>query len=63
MVFISKENYTFRPIAAILGFWQFSAKRDGRYRPKHVVFFSLLINTAIWPYFIVVFFDLIHLTI
>jgi len=27
MVFIIKENYMFRPIAAIFMFWQFSAKR------------------------------------
>ena len=27
MVFISKENYMFRPIAVIFRFWKFTAKR------------------------------------
>ena len=34
MVSISKENYMFRPIAAIFRFWQFSAKRFLYNMPK-----------------------------
>jgi len=34
MVFISKENYMFRPIAAIFRFWQFAAKRVSYNMPK-----------------------------
>ena len=34
MVFISEENYMFRPIAAMFRFWHFSAKRVLYNMPK-----------------------------